>query len=110
MGTVVNNAILIVHRTLQGICEHNKDPNASVLDAIRARILPIFMSVGTSSLAMLPLVLFAVAGSELYRGLGGVGVGGMLISTLFTLFLVSTVLSLLLAGKSHLNAQAHALT
>ena len=45
---------------------------------------------------MLPLVLFPGAGSELYRGLGSVVVGGLIISTLFTLFLVPAMFSLAL--------------
>ena len=40
----------------------------------------------TSALGMLPLVIFPGAGSELYRGLGSVVIGGLLLSTLFTLF------------------------
>jgi HAE1 family hydrophobic/amphiphilic exporter-1 len=54
------------------------------------------MSVGTSVFGMLPLVLFPGAGSELYRGLGSVVVGGLVVSTLFTLILVPALFSLLL--------------
>ncbi len=43
---------------------------------------------------MLPLVLFPGAGSELYRGLGSVVVGGLILSTLFTLVLVPLLFSL----------------
>ena len=42
---------------------------------------------------MIPLVLLPGAGSELYRGLGAVVVGGLLVSTVFTLILVPSVLS-----------------
>jgi HAE1 family hydrophobic/amphiphilic exporter-1 len=42
---------------------------------------------------MLPLVLMPGSGSELYRGLGAVVVGGLTVSTVFTLFLVPVVLS-----------------
>ena len=49
---------------------------------------------------MLPLVLFPGAGSELYRGLGSVVVGGLVVSTLFTLFLVPALFSLTLQVKS----------
>ena len=43
---------------------------------------------------MAPLVLVTGAGSEIYRGLGSVVVGGLAVSTLFTLFLVPAVFSL----------------
>jgi HAE1 family hydrophobic/amphiphilic exporter-1 len=52
------------------------------------------MSVTTSVCGMMPLVLFPGAGSELYRGLGSVVVGGLVVSTVFTLFLVPAMFSL----------------
>jgi HAE1 family hydrophobic/amphiphilic exporter-1 len=48
---------------------------------------------------MMPLVLFPGAGSELYRGLGSVVIGGLAVSTVFTLFLVPTLFSLALDAK-----------
>ena len=72
-------------------------------DATRTRIRPIFMSVSTSVFGMLPLVLFPGAGSELYRGLGSVVVGGLVVSTLFTLFLVPALLSLCLHVRARLS-------
>jgi len=41
---------------------------------------------------MLPLVLFPGAGSELYRGLGGVILGGTAILTVFTVFIIPAIL------------------
>jgi HAE1 family hydrophobic/amphiphilic exporter-1 len=54
------------------------------------------MSSITTVSAMLPLVLAPGAGSEFYRGLGSVVVGGLLISTVFTIFLIPALLSLAL--------------
>ncbi|MBU1275640.1 MAG: efflux RND transporter permease subunit [Proteobacteria bacterium] len=99
IGIVVNNAILIVHRTLQGMRDDNLEPREAVTEAVRLRTRPIFMSALTSVFAMLPLVLFPGAGSELYRGLGSVVVGGLLVSTIFTLFLVPSLLSLVLDAR-----------
>ncbi len=87
IGTVVNNAILIVHQGLQSIRE-GKEPRAAIEEAVRLRVRPIFMSTSTSICGMLPLVLFPGAGSELYRGLGSVVVGGLAVSTVFTLVVV----------------------
>ena len=50
------------------------------------------MSTLTSIFGMLPLLLVPGAGTELYRGLAGVIVGGMAISTLFTLLLLPSLL------------------
>ena len=46
-------------------------------------------------LGMLPLVAFAGAGSELYRGLGSVIIGGLALSALLTLLIIPPLLSLL---------------
>ena len=59
---------------------------------MRTRVRPILMSTLTSVGGMLPLVLMPGSGSELYRGLGAVVVGGLLVSTFFTLILVPILL------------------
>ena len=96
VGTVVNNAILIVHQSLNHLRRDGLVPQEAIYQATRSRIRPIFMSVATSVCGMLPLVLFPGAGSELYRGLGSVVVGGLAVSAAFTLFLVPALLSLVL--------------
>ncbi len=86
IGTVVNNAILIVHQSLNNIREHGMDYKEAVMDSAKTRLRPIYMSATTSLFGMLPLVLSPGAGSELYRGLGGVVLGGLALSTVFTVF------------------------
>jgi uncharacterized membrane protein YdfJ with MMPL/SSD domain len=88
IGIVVNNAILIVHQSLYHLREEGMAPDDAILAATRNRIRPIFMSTLTSVFGMLPLVVFPGAGSELYRGLGSVVVGGLALSALLTLLLV----------------------
>jgi HAE1 family hydrophobic/amphiphilic exporter-1 len=99
VGIVVNNAILIVHQSLKTMRRDRLPPREAIHEAVKNRVRPIFMSVSTSVFGMLPLVLFPGAGSELYRGLGSVVVGGLIVSTLFTLLLVPTLLSLVLDLK-----------
>jgi multidrug efflux pump subunit AcrB len=55
---------------------------------------PIFATTATTIFGMLPLVLVPGPGSVLYRGLGTVIVGGMAVSTLFTLVLLPSLLRL----------------
>ena len=105
VGTVVNNAILIVHQSLNHMREEGMAPADAIVESVRNRIRPIFMSVSTSVCGMLPLVLFPGAGSELYRGLGSVVVGGLLVSTFFTLFLVPALFSLVLQARDALAAR-----
>lgn len=92
VGTVVNNAILIVHQSLNNIREGNMEHFEAVMDSAKTRIRPIYMSATTSLFGMLPLVLSPGAGSELYRGLGGVVLGGLALSTVFTVFLIPAML------------------
>jgi HAE1 family hydrophobic/amphiphilic exporter-1 len=95
-GVVVNNAILIVHQTLNLLhTDGSISPDGAIVDAVRSRVRPILMSTLTSVGGMLPLVLMPGSGSELYRGLGAVVVGGLVVSTVFTLVLVPVVLSAL---------------
>jgi HAE1 family hydrophobic/amphiphilic exporter-1 len=96
IGTVVNNAILIVHQTLNFMRNDGMESNEALRESVRSRVRPIFMSVGTSVFGMLPLILFPGAGSELYRGLGSVVVGGLALSAVFTLFMVPAMFSLLM--------------
>jgi len=94
IGTVVNNAILIVHQALNILRNEQVELRDAILRSTRTRVRPIFMSITTSIFGMLPLVLFPGAGSELYRGLGSVIVGGLFCSTIFTLLLVPTLFAL----------------
>lgn len=106
IGTVVNNPILIVHQALNHMREDSMDHTHAVLESVRTRIRPIFMTTITTVLGLLPLVVFPGAGSELYRGLGSVVLGGLLSSTLFTLVLVPTLFTLTLAVKHRLMGEA----
>ncbi len=100
IGTVVNNAILVVHQSLNHMREDGMAEREAIRESTRTRIRPIFMSVTTSVFGMLPLVLFPGAGSELYRGLGSVVVGGLVVSTVFTIFLVPALFSLVMDARN----------
>ncbi|MDH3596671.1 MAG: efflux RND transporter permease subunit [Rhodospirillales bacterium] len=95
IGIVVNNAILLVHQTLLLVRQEGMAAQAAILEATRNRIRPIFMSTLTSVFGMLPLVLFPGAGSELYRGLGSVVVGGLALSAMLTLLVIPPMLTIL---------------
>jgi HAE1 family hydrophobic/amphiphilic exporter-1 len=94
IGTVVNNPILIVERALQLVRDEGWAPNEAIPEAVRSRIRPIFMTTFTTVLGLLPLVIFPGAGSELYRGLGAVLLGGIFFSTIITLVQVPLLLGL----------------
>lgn len=105
IGTVVNNAILLVEQALhfmhpqrmEGFEEQKPlPPLEAIAQSVRTRIRPIFMTTFSTLGGGLPLVISPGAGSEMYRGLGAVVIGGLLVSTIFTLVLVPLLLSLVL--------------
>ncbi len=105
IGVVVNNAILLVHQALnfmKGVAEEGEEPiepmtpAEAIAESVRTRVRPIFMSTMTSVGGMLPLVLMPGSGSEMYRGLGSVVIGGLLVSTVFTLLLVPLMFGLVI--------------
>ena len=98
IGIVVNNAILLVDQALQNSRAGMASVEA-ILQATRNRIRPIFMSTLTSIFGLLPLAVFPGAGSELYRGLGSVVIGGLSLSALLTLAIIPPLLSLLLPKR-----------
>jgi HAE1 family hydrophobic/amphiphilic exporter-1 len=115
IGVVVNNAILIVHQGLNFMRPRKEEvepgkfeeiepmaPREAIREAVRTRIRPIFMTTTTSVCGMLPLVLMGGSGSELYKGLGSVVVGGLIVATLFTLVVVPLLFSLVLQGRRKL--------
>ncbi len=108
IGTVVNNPILIVHQALNHIREGTPRREA-ILQSVRTRVRPILMTTSTTVLGLCPLVLFPGAGSELYRGLGSVVLGGLLFSSIFTLFLVPTLFSLMMDTREFVARRFSAL-
>jgi HAE1 family hydrophobic/amphiphilic exporter-1 len=99
IGVVANNAILVVHQTLNRLRE-GLDATAALLDGVASRIRPILMTTATTVFGMLPLVAAAGSGSELYRGLGATLIGGLVLSTIFTLVLVPVALSFVLPARA----------
>jgi HAE1 family hydrophobic/amphiphilic exporter-1 len=104
IGTVVNNPILIVHQSLNHMREEHMESGPAVLKSVATRIRPIFMTLLTTVFGLLPLVVFPGAGSELYRGLGAILIGGLVISTLVTLLLVPTLFQLTMVARNALIA------
>lgn len=105
VGTVVANAILLVEQALHFMHPQRMGgfedqmglpPLEAIAQSVRTRIRPIFMTTLTTLVGGIPLVISPGAGSEMYRGLGAVVVGGLFVSTIFTLVLVPLLFSLVL--------------
>ncbi len=93
LGLVVNAAILLVDQTRAR--EHAGMSRVdAVREALETRARPIVLSTLTAVLGMAPLILMPGLGSAVYRGLAAVVSGGMIVGTLFTWFLLPSLLRL----------------
>jgi HAE1 family hydrophobic/amphiphilic exporter-1 len=91
VGIVVNNAIVLVDYVNLKRREDGMDVRAAALAAGRTRLRPILMTTSTTVLGLLPLALGLGEGAGLQAALARVVVGGLLASTLVTLFLIPTL-------------------
>ena len=105
IGTVVNNPILIVDRTVRNIAQRGMQTNEAILESVRTRLRPIMMSSITTVFGLSPLVFIPGAGTELYRGLGAIVLFGLLFSTIITLTFMPVVLSLVFQFRDYLLAR-----
>lgn len=93
LGLVVNNAILLVDQTR--VAERNGKPTKEAVKlSVLIRSRPVYLSTFTSLFGMVPLMVIPGVGAEIYRGLATVIVGGMAISSIFTLILMPSLLLL----------------
>ena len=90
---MVNIAILLMAQARDSEAEGMTRSEAAHA-ALRLRLRPILMTTGTSVMGMLPLALVPGPGSAIYRGLAVIIVGGVLVSTIFTLVLLPALIQL----------------
>lgn len=89
IGIVVNNAILILDYTNQLYREQGMSPHDALMEACPTKLKPQIMSATAIILGMLPLALgIGDAGKEMRIPLGVVAIGGLIASTILTLFVV----------------------
>ena len=98
VGIVVNNAILLVEYIEIGRKE-GLSPMEAAVEAGGIRLRPIMMTTLTTVFGMLPLAIGIGEGAELMQPLAIAVVGGLLISTLLTLFVVPS-LYLIISGAA----------
>jgi len=94
IGVVVNNAILVVDGALARLRE-DATLEEAIRGAVESRVRPILMTTATSLAGLLPMVVFPGSGSELYRGVGSVVLGGLTLATALTLFVVPSLFGLI---------------
>ncbi|HWL93001.1 MAG TPA: efflux RND transporter permease subunit, partial [Phycisphaerae bacterium] len=102
LGTVVNNGVLIVHQALNFIRD-GMEGNEAIALSVATRWRPIMMTVITTLVGELLLVIRPGSGAEMYRGIGAVVLGGLTLSTLFTMLVVPAMLSLFIGARVRLG-------
>jgi multidrug efflux pump len=98
IGLITKHGILIVEfaNQLRGRGMAARD---AVVEAATLRLRPILMTTGAMVLGALPLALATAAGAEARQAIGWVIVGGLLVGTLFTLFVIPTAYLLLVRER-----------
>ncbi|MEK6805599.1 MAG: efflux RND transporter permease subunit [Pseudomonadota bacterium] len=94
VGLITKHGILIVEFSNQ-LREAGRSLNDAVIEAATLRLRPILMTTGAMVLGAVPLAIAVGAGAESRQAIGWAIVGGLLVGTLFTLFVVPTVYTLL---------------
>jgi HAE1 family hydrophobic/amphiphilic exporter-1 len=91
IGIVVNNAIVLVDYLNLKRREDGLEIVDAAIEAGRKRLRPILMTTSTTVLGLLPLAVGLGEGAGLQAALARVVVGGLVASTLVTLFLIPTL-------------------
>jgi multidrug efflux pump subunit AcrB len=93
--------------------EQGYNPTAAAIEAARTRLRPVIMTALAMVLGMLPMALALGEGGEQNAPLGRAVIGGLLVATLMTLFVVPAVYSTFsghFKGKHHRDAEVEAVT
>ena len=98
IGLITKHGILIVEFANQ-LRAKGMNAAAAVTEAATLRLRPILMTTGAMVLGALPLALAKGAGAEARQPIGWVIVGGLLLGTVFTLFVIPTAYMLLSGGR-----------
>ncbi len=99
-GTVVNNAIVMVDH-INGLQNRDGLPiREAIITGAVERLRPITMTTLTTLFAVLPMAFSLGDGSEIYAPLGQAIFGGLLSSTVITLFVVPVLYLLIEGGGS----------
>ncbi|WP_151671737.1 efflux RND transporter permease subunit [Nitrincola schmidtii] len=93
VGLVTKHGILIIEFANQ-LQDKGLELREAIIEAASMRLRPILMTTGATVLGTLPLAMAVGAGAESRHQIGWVIVGGMLLGTLLTLFVIPTIYSI----------------
>ena len=105
VGLVAKNGILIVEFA-NHLQETGKDKLQAVIEAASTRLRPILMTTAATVVGHFPLVLATGPGAGARNSIGIMLVSGMIIGTMFTLFVVPSIY--MLVARRHVAAESEA--
>ncbi|TBV06949.1 MexW/MexI family multidrug efflux RND transporter permease subunit [Stutzerimonas kirkiae] len=91
IGLISKHGILMVAFANELQVRERMDRGAAIIRAAQIRLRPVLMTTGAMAFGVLPLLFASGAGANSRFGLGAVIVCGMLVGTLFTLFVLPTI-------------------
>lgn len=98
IGLITKHGILIIEFAHQ-LEAKGMEVLEAVTEACRLRLRPVLMTTGAMVLGAVPLALSSGAGAESRQQIGWVIIGGMLIGTLFTLFVIPVIYKIMSKNK-----------
>jgi multidrug efflux pump len=105
VGLITKHGILIVEFANQ-LQDQGRSRLDAVIEASALRLRPILMTTGAMVLGAVPLAMAVGAGAESRNQIGLVIVGGLLLGTFLTLFVVPTAYTLLARDRAVSRAKA----
>ena len=98
VGIVTKNGIVLVDY-MNLLVERGSNVADAVIAGGKSRLRPVLMTSLTTILGMVPMSLGIGEGSEIWQPMGIAVVGGLVVSTLITLFIVPSLYSMLEGRK-----------
>ncbi|WP_457674791.1 efflux RND transporter permease subunit [Thiolapillus sp.] len=98
-GVAVLNGVVMVNAINQNL-EAGEDMDRAVFNGALSRLRPVLMTASIAALGLIPMLLSHGVGSEVQRPLATVVVGGLVSSTLLTLFVLPVLYAFFSRGVS----------
>jgi multidrug efflux pump subunit AcrB len=93
IGIIVNHSILLIDRTRDAL-NHGHDLEMALRMSLNQRLRAMVASTLTGALGALPMVVNPGPASTIYRGLAAVNVAGVIVSMVFSIVLLPSLLRL----------------
>ena len=104
VGIVTKNGIVLVDY-MNLLVERGSSISDAVIEGGKSRLRPVLMTSLTTILGMVPMSLGIGEGSEIWQPMGIAVVGGLVVSTLITLFIVPSLYTMLEGMKERRAAR-----